>query len=202
MTPSSWPPGLEYLKASRFHCSVTAELRQYISSGTPSVPSKGNTRSNSWVVIHKITSTAHPAFGQYGLFASKKIPPKTCILEYTGEIHCDDRLDSDYDLSLYRTNEGMSVGIDASQAGNEVCIMRQQHLSLLALFNLAKARFINDYRGIRQKPNALFVDERNDRGVLCMTIWSSGKSIKKGEEISVSYGKSWWNARMSESTHS
>jgi len=93
-----------------------------------------------------------------------------------GEIHCDDRPSSDYDLSLYRCQNGVSVGIDASMMGNE-------------------ARFINDYRGIRTRPNAIFVERRTTKGELRMSIWSSAEGIKKGEEIVVSYGKAWWRAR-------
>lgn len=112
------------------------------------------------------------------MFAAKKIPPKTHILDYLGEVHCDDRPKSDYDLSLFRSPDGViNVGIDASTMGNE-------------------ARFVNDYRGIREKPNAVFEERRTESGVLLMSIWSSDV-IKKGEEIAVSYGKSWWKSRAS-----
>lgn len=94
----------------------------------------------------------------------------------SGEIHCDDRPDSDYDLSLHRFQDGISVGIDASRMGNE-------------------ARFINDYRGVANKPNALFIDGRTTSAELRMGVWSSGEGIKKGEEILLSYGKTWWRAR-------
>jgi len=68
------------------------------------------------------------------------------------------------------------VGVDAGAMGNE-------------------ARFINDYRGIRSKPNAVFVESRTLQGELRMSIWSSTDPIQKGDEILVSYGKSWWRAR-------
>ena len=98
-------------------------------------------------------------------------------METTGEIHCEDRPESDYDLSLYRSQDGVNVGVDASRMGNE-------------------ARFINDYRGIREQPNAKFVDERSaETGRLEMGVWSGHQGIKKGEEILVSYGKGWWQAR-------
>ena len=135
--------------------------------------------------------------GQFGLFAAKKIPPRTHLLDYLGEIHCDDRPSSDYDLSLYRTPDGsVSVGVDASGMGNE-------------------GRFVNDYRGIRAKPNAQFEERRADNGELRMSIWVGSEAVKKGEEIlvsewvqlnalfltvigvapQVSYGKSWWSHR-------
>jgi len=58
-----------------------------------------------------------------------------------------------------------------------------------------EARFVNDYRGISGKANAVFLDGRTSFGELKMSIWSSSGEIKKGEEILVSYGKSWWQSR-------
>lgn len=67
--------------------------------------------------------------------------------------------------------------IDASCMGNE-------------------ARFVNDYRGIKAKPNAMFKDSTlSSQGELGMAVWSGCQAISRGEEILVSYGKSWWNAR-------
>ena len=31
-----------------------------------------------------------------------------------------------------------------------------------------------------------------------MSVWTNADTIKKGDEISVSYGKSWWRAREAE----
>jgi hypothetical protein len=79
---------------------------------------------------------------------------------------------SDYDLSLYRTPGGVvSVGIDASAMGNE-------------------GRFVNDYRGIRAKPNAQFEERRGNNGELRMSVWTGSEAIKRGEEILVSTGSS------------
>jgi hypothetical protein len=58
-----------------------------------------------------------------------------------------------------------------------------------------EARFINDYRGIKARPNAMFGDRRTVTGELRMSVWSSSEGVKKGEEILVSYGKAWWRAR-------
>lgn len=108
--------------------------------------------------------------GQFGLFAAKKIPSRTHLLDYLGEVHCDDRPSSDYDLSLYRSSDGLvSVGVDASTMGNE-------------------GRFVNDYRGIRAKPNAQFEERRIENGELRMSVWTGSEVIKKGEEILVSEG--------------
>ena len=94
----------------------------------------------------------------------------------SGEVHCDDRPNSDYDLSLCRLPGGVNVGVDSSVMGNH-------------------ARFVNDFRGIATKPNALFVDTKIASGEIRISIWSSNREIKKGEEILVSYGKTWWRSR-------
>lgn len=133
--------------------------------------------ARSHVIIRQITQDGHPAKGQLGLFASRKIPAGCHIIDYVGEVHCDDRPESDYDLSLLRLQEGLSVGVDASKMGNE-------------------ARFINDFRGVLGRPNAQFQEGRDDRGTLCMSVWSGNEGIKKGEEILVSYGKGFWKARQ------
>jgi len=112
------------------------------------------------------------------------------IIDYFGEVHSDERPSSDYDISLLRLGSsdtaalGLAepytcVGVDAQKMGNE-------------------ARFINDYRGTgTAKPNAEF-RERSVAGELRMSVWSGNKGISRGEEILVSYGKSWWKARLEE----
>jgi hypothetical protein len=119
-------------------------------------------------------------------------------LQYLGEIHAavgrgehgehgeekDPHADSDYDLSLDRE---MGIGIDADRKGNE-------------------ARFINDYRGIAEKPNAEFKELWDEKsGERGMGVWvlpegrsGKGKGIRKGEEILVSYGRGFWGARRAE----
>ncbi|GLB36436.1 putative SET (Su(var)3-9, Enhancer-of-zeste, Trithorax) domain containing protein [Lyophyllum shimeji] len=175
MAPPHWPSHIQYLQCSQFHSSVPPEVRLIIQGNSNT--NKQPTKHRPPVVIRRITSTSHPAQGQCGLFAAKKIPPQTHVIDYIGEIHCDDRPDSDYDLSLYRGHDGVNAGIDASRMGNE-------------------ARFVNDYRGIAAKPNAVFSDLKTPLGEMRMSIWSSGQEIKKGEEILVSYGKAWWRARQ------
>jgi len=94
---------------------------------------------------------------------------------------------SDYDLSLDRE---VGISVDASHMGNE-------------------ARFINDYRGIAQAPNAefrdIFVAVANNKvekrvGVFVLSAGKSGKrskGIARGQEILVSYGKGFWAERTS-----
>jgi SET domain-containing protein len=168
------------------------------------------------VKIAQITDPAHPAYGQAGLFAAKDLKPGSFIIEYLGVIHSspppfpsptstspsiststtplpkqapDPHASSNYDLSLDR-DPALSLAIDAATSGNE-------------------ARFINDYRGIRSRPNAEFREvwneARQERG---MGVWvlpvgrsgsrERGKGVRKGEEIVVSYGKGFWGARRGE----
>jgi hypothetical protein len=173
--PARWPPNIRYLDRPQYHSSVPDEIRCLITGVSDrSAKLAKEELSRTAVAIRAISSQSHPACGQHGLFATKKIPPRTWILDYIGEVHCEDR-DSDYDISLYRSQDGVSVGVDASVCGNE-------------------ARFINDYRGIRSHPNAIFA-ERKASGELRMSVWSGSAVIGKGEEILVSYGKSWWRSR-------
>jgi len=182
--PSHWPPQITYISTCLYHSSVSAGMQQFIQGPAASGSTHGRASETlrRMVVIRPITNTAHPAYGQYGLFAGRKIPRRTHILDYTGEVHADDRPESDYDISLYRSQDGTAIGIDASNMGNE-------------------GRFINDYRGIGQKANAIFIDSRSSTGELGMSIWSAEDEIKKGEEILVSYGKSWWRARTEDADH-
>lgn len=116
-------------------------------------------------------------------------------LEYIGHIHgpaatgtdaatTGSHEHSDYDLSLDRY---VGLGIDADRMGNE-------------------ARFINDYRGVRERPNAEFREmwvPTRGAGERAMGVWVLGgkgreKGIRKGEEICVSYGRGFWGARKGE----
>lgn len=178
--PTHWPPNVTYLYVPSYSSSLPVNVQAEI-RGNTSKPSLPRSAPSSYVSIRRITLPTHPALGQYGLFAAKTIPPNTFICDYLGQVHCEERADSDYDLSLIRLSDTISVGIDASEMGNE-------------------GRFVNDYRGITDKPNALFKDGRTSSGELRMSIWSGSNKIRKGEEILVSYGKSWWKARRLEAS--
>jgi len=111
---------------------------------------------------------------------------------YLGYVHgkTDTDPNSDYDLSLDRD---LGIGVDASKMGNE-------------------ARFINDFRGVADDPNAEFrevwVDSSSGHlekmmAVFVLPAGRSGKRAKgigKGEEILVSYGKGFWAERQSQQT--
>ncbi|KAI1797607.1 hypothetical protein LXA43DRAFT_256804 [Ganoderma leucocontextum] len=174
--PPRWPAHLTYLPEPRYHSSVSKDVRAMICPSSTAKRTRPPRAHKPPVAIQFISNPSHPAYGQFGLVATKKIPPRTLILDYVGEVHCDDRPDSDYDLSLYRTADQVNVGVDAQHAGNE-------------------ARFINDFRDVKSKPNAFFQERRTENGDLRMSVWSGSETIKKGDELLVSYGKSWWRAR-------
>jgi len=202
--PKNWPPSVPYLTSPSYSPSLTpnhiSSLRTR-SSDTISIPANTPNDPYSLVKINPITTPSHPAKGQCGLFAAKDLKPGTFILQYLGEIHAspsklsppsvlspaaqkDPHANSDYDLSLDRE---LGLGIDADKKGNE-------------------ARFINDYRGIAERPNAEFKEiwneKRNERG---MGVWvlpegksGKGRGLRKGDEILVSYGRGFWGARKGE----
>ncbi|RFU35139.1 hypothetical protein B7463_g1217, partial [Scytalidium lignicola] len=200
--PKNWPSNVSYITAPVLSKSLTSShINQLRCAGKDHaiVPQNNPKGLCNLVKITPITSPPHPAYGQYGLFATKDLKPGMFILRYLGEIHpstespnepldtstgvsdVDRHAKSDYDLSLDRE---LGLGIDAEKMGNE-------------------ARFINDYRGVAEKPNVEFKeiwDEvRRERG---MGVWvlgegksGKGKGVRKGEELLVSYGRGFWAAR-------
>lgn len=46
----------------------------------------------------------------------------------------------------------------------------------------------------------MFEERRTAAGELRMGVWSGNDPIKKGDEILVSYGKGWWQARLGQTS--
>jgi hypothetical protein len=135
-----------------------------------------------------ITDSRHPAYGQAGLFATYDLPAHSRILSYCGLV-CDGKLESNSSAYVLAFAEGLSI--DSEKIGNE-------------------SRFINDFRGIAVRPNAQFVMEYNsnnnstkstdDNGLRHVPLLPSGmavfvmsQTIKRGTEITVTYGKGYWS---------
>jgi hypothetical protein len=200
--PKNWPQGKPYLTTPLYSPSLTPTHLSALRirpKDIPEIPANTPKGPCSHVKVTPITTPSHPANGQAGLFATKDLKPGTFVLQYLGELHtstsastgaADPHADSDYDLSLDRE---LGIGVDAANSGNE-------------------ARFVNDYRGIAEKPNAEFREiwdaRRQERG---MGVWvlpegkantRKGKGIRKGEEILVSYGRGFWGARRGEEEES
>ena len=210
--PENWPSSIPYLSAPVLSRDVPKDIlsTQALSStslepstvtiGTPETP-------YSNIRITAISDPSHPACGQYGLFTTRVHFPDSFICLYLGLVHSTaadstaklpheaDHPKSDYDLSLDRD---LGLAVDAANMGNE-------------------ARFINDYRGIADRPNAEFRDViikvkggKKERGVGVFvkaakkdkkgkTRKDSEVGIMKGTEILVSYGRGFWSARRTES---
>lgn len=189
--PKDWPGGITYLRRPVYSKALGPQESEALHpSKTLTIApqeSKDALGPSPLVQIRPITSPAsHPALGQYGLFAAQQLPAGTFIIQYLGFVHTSSDADaeSNYDLSLVRE---LGIGIDATHMGNE-------------------ARFINDYRGIREEgPNAEFRDtmvgSERRMSVYVLPMGKSGKGkkgISKGEEICVSYGKGFWKGRVAE----
>lgn len=194
VAPKGWPHHITYLQRPAYSARLTSEQLQQIQQQPPAQPTlpiiKVPISEPSPVRIVNVTDDKHPAKGQCGLFADAGLNPDTFVLPYLGLVHSNTASDtdsaSDYDLSLDREAE---VSVDATSKGNE-------------------ARFINDYRGVRdQGPNVEFRDIWMDLGggtggkgigVFVLSAGKSGKrkgGVKKGEELLVSYGRGFWQER-------
>ena len=192
--PNGWPQEITYLTKPSYPRSfdrdsviLTLSASDIKSKECSIISSTHKPRPSSSAKIAPIISPSHPAYGQHGLFAARHLPPDSFILFYIGYVHGPDDVNesSNYDLSLDRE---LGIGVDATRMGNE-------------------ARFINDYRGVRDVgPNAEFRDclyEDTEKGTfekrIGIYVLGKGKSgkrsagIGKGEEILVSYGKGFWS---------
>lgn len=100
-SPSRWPPGLIYSRQLDY-TSVPPIVLQLIKNKGRGTLSNDRHAFLAPVVIRRVEVQGHPAFGQMGLFAAKKISPQSHIIDYIGEVHVDERPNSDYDISLAR----------------------------------------------------------------------------------------------------
>ncbi|KAG9676029.1 hypothetical protein KCU99_g9059, partial [Aureobasidium melanogenum] len=196
--PVDWPADIEYLRRPKISPAVPAIALKILN--TPTAATASFTRfsadalsfPNPDVRIVPLNDPDHPAHGQYGLAAMKHFHPGNFILPYIGRMHTNKPEDTDpnseYDISLDRD---LDLAQDAAKSGNE-------------------ARFINDYRGIADAPNAEFRDiwvqtaeKKWERwiGIFTVTTGKSGmrkNGIRPGEEILVSYGKGFWKDKKDE----
>lgn len=140
-TPKNWPASLPYLTHPSHSPHLAKEqlqalkVRGDIDDGA-SIPASLPFGPSAAVKITPITTAHHPACGQAGLFAARALAPGSLVVPYVGVVHSGVAAHegSDYDLWLDRDAD---IAVDAAAAGNE-------------------ARFVNDYRGVRERPNAEF----------------------------------------------
>jgi hypothetical protein len=193
--PPSWPPGITYLTRSRLSPTFNKRHLPLLHSSSASSPNKPPSKHpqtqpfpKDLIKIKKITAEGHPAKGQLGLVALKKIDPKVRVIHYTGIYHTRPHPESDYDLSVVRvtsdeepkegeeSGETIDIALDAARMGGA-------------------GRLINDYRGIASRPNCQFVDVVDENGWKGMEVWTLGAGVSKGEELLVSYGRNFWAGR-------
>ncbi|PHH51018.1 hypothetical protein CFIMG_002356RA [Ceratocystis fimbriata CBS 114723] len=190
LKPKNWPLHLTYISAPKYSPQLSKDQAKALTVCPDSlikVPDEICRLPSTQAKIVPISDAKHPANGQAGLFATKNLKPGAPILLYLGIVHPPDTAHetSDYDLWL---DHDLEIAVDAATTGNE-------------------ARFINDYRGVKQRPNAEFREVwsvRHRQRCMAVFVLDEGKShsraagISKGEEILVSYGKGFWQKRQEE----
>jgi len=177
------------------------------------------------VAIKPITTpTSHPARGQRGLFACTALAPGSFILFYQGAVHDSSSTDphSDYDLSLDRDRD---LAVDATRAGNEArfindyrgvrvhgpnaefrdCVVgvgsgvweRRIGVFVLSAGHAAAAGGSASGKGKGKKGGKSGKDGKGGGKAAAAAAAARARGIAKGEEIVVSYGKGFWDARRS-----
>jgi len=176
--PTNWPRTLPYLTAPVLSPALSS--RRAPSAAIAALNLHGAACAcaaspSPLVRIRPITAPSHPACGQSGLFAARTLPARSWVVDYLGVYHTQDESDpaSDYDIVLDRDS---GVAVDAATCGNE-------------------ARFVNDYRGVADRANVEFRDRRADGRQARIAIYVGARDVRKGQELLVSYGKGFWDAR-------
>lgn len=157
--------------------------------------------------------TRHPSAGSFGLFAAEDIPYNTFIRPYLGVLHrkADADFHSTYDLSLCHdprlaeSSSGPEAVADRLQAVSLDETQEEQDPTALYLDSRYwgnESRFVNDYRGIAERPNVEFrsfiqhdpasSDEPSDESARFQMGLFSIRPIRKGQELVINYGKSYW----------
>lgn len=142
--------------------------------------------------------THHPAAGSNGLFAAQDIDADTFIRPYLGVLHRKKDADfySTYDLSLCH-DDRLSSSSDLETQTESLTLDPETDPAALYLDSRwwgNESRFVNDYRGIAAKPNVefrSFVQLHDGGETFSMGLFAT-RSIKRGQELVINYGKSFW----------
>ncbi|CAG8451230.1 11732_t:CDS:2 [Rhizophagus irregularis] len=175
--PQNWPSNITYLTSNEFFPPSIKPPNPFAfplpKSKHPNNPftsshllplSTSPPMPNPNVRIKKLPDD-HPVYPGYGLFANKDLKKFNLVVCYTGKVtkrEIGGEEGSDYVLGF-----GDEFCIDGYRQGSE-------------------GRFINDYRGILQKPNCIFHEFIDiQTGEIKMGVWvcSGTEKIKKGQEI-------------------
>ncbi|KAI9269912.1 hypothetical protein BY458DRAFT_436282 [Sporodiniella umbellata] len=195
-TPSGWTKEIKYIDKLFWSPSIASEIKelfqpskvierpsqfmnQYVQVIGTGFPNTKEQRKQ--VKIKAITDPGHPCQGAYGLFAAQNLQPKQLVIDYLGRVECED----DYDpTSDYVLHYGPDLSIDAGHCGNE-------------------ARFCNDFRGCGPEPNVCFLNylDESTQQIKVGIFVNGNRKIKKGDELLVTYGKSFWAKRGVDMSH-
>ncbi|PHZ10620.1 uncharacterized protein RHIMIDRAFT_245120 [Rhizopus microsporus ATCC 52813] len=193
--PSGWTPEIKYIDKLFWSPQVPSDLKELFQPSKPidrdvqfinqnvhltgTFPSTKEQRKN--VKIKKITDPKHPCCGAYGLFAAQTLQPKQLIIDYLGVVEYQDGYEATSDYVL---KYGVDLSIDAGRCGNE-------------------ARFCNDFRGCGPEPNVCFMNymDENTKHIKVGIFVNGNRKIKKGDELLVTYGKSFWAKRGIDMSH-
>lgn len=219
--PQNWPSDVAHIPTLRLARDFSPALIPLISSAPGGKYAPQPTQHPSCVMIKRIAQFGHPANGQCGLFAKRKIAGGEMIIPYLGVVHASFQPSEE----LLAARDGVTVPGSAEASVTPIPPPNDHEhetsdydLSLLRLsasdirnpfpgyhvsigVDAAKlgnaARMVNDYRGIPgvTAPNAEFRQGRGPGGELRMEVWSLKCGVDKGQEVLVSYGKGWWSAR-------
>lgn len=128
----------------------------------------------------RIRDPAHPACGEFGLFAAKRLAPGSHACDYRGRVTLAEHESKSSAYTLAFVEEpGLSLTLDAEAVGNE-------------------GRFVNDFRGVpgARRANVRFASRVDERGNTHMGVYVlPGVTLAKGDELLLSYGKGYWIAR-------
>ena len=129
------------------------------------------------VEVRKIDDESHPAHGERGLFAAVALPCGARVLDYVGCVSLGEHEDRSSDY-VSEFGEDGELCLDARRVGNE-------------------ARFVNDFRNTGRRQNVEFRLRRASDGELRQGVYVCARNgIAAGEELLISYGKSYWRARV------
>ena len=152
---SAWPSTCKYLTSLVWGDDVRAAKDVYqkykrSADGKHVEANASATKRNvRWQLI---TDERHPAKGEYGLFAQRKMERGEHIIDYLGLVTLkgNESKTSDYTASFGDDNE---LALDAELMGNE-------------------ARMINDFRNTGKRANALFDQYRDAAGDLKLGVFA------------------------------
>ena len=172
----AWPAGFRYTHEYAWAPDVPAATRAEC-AGTARPARRAPVRSRA-VEVRRITDGTHPACGEHGLFAARRLAYGARALDYVGAVSTAEGEDrsSDYVCEFGADGE---LALDALRVGNE-------------------ARFINDFRNTGRRPNVEFRLRRSARAAeMRQGVYVCAKEgVRAGDELLISYGKPFWRARV------